>query len=80
MGVPANLEISEEKGPFSLRFLDFRGALRTLRTKAKKAEKGQKRPIVAADSQEGRPDIAGTPLSPHLLHPRLRQPKSKVVT
>ena len=43
------------KKAFFLRFLDFPGALQTLRKRAKKAEKGQKRPI-SADFQEGRPD------------------------
>ena len=40
------------KKAFFFRFLDFPGALRTLR---KRAEKGRKRPI-SADFQEGRPD------------------------
>ena len=43
------------KKAFFLRFLDFPGALRTLRKRAKKAEKGRKRPI-SADFREGRPD------------------------
>ena len=43
------------KRPLFLRFLDFPGALRTLRKRAKKAEKGRTRPI-SADFQEGRPD------------------------
>ena len=38
-----------------LRFLDFPGALGTLRKRAKKAEKGRFWPI-SADFQEGRPD------------------------
>ena len=38
-----------------LRFLDFPGALQALRKRAKKAEKGRKRPI-SADFREGRPD------------------------
>ena len=38
-----------------LRFLDFPHAVRALRKRAKKAEKGQKRPI-SADFQDGRPD------------------------
>ena len=38
-----------------LRFLDFPGALRTHQKRAKKSEKGRKRPILA-DFQEGRPD------------------------
>ena len=42
------------KKAFFLRFLDFPGALRTLWKRAKKAEKGRKRPI-SADFQEGRP-------------------------
>ena len=45
------------KRPFSSVFWIFAGALRTLRKRAKKAEKGRKRPI-SADFQEGRP---GTP-------------------
>ena len=43
------------KKAFFLRFLDFPGALRTLRKRAKKAEKGRFWPI-SADFQEGRPD------------------------
>ena len=43
------------KKAFFLRFLDFPGALRTLRKRVKKAEKGRKRPI-SADFLEGRPD------------------------
>ena len=43
------------KNAFFLRFLDFPGALQTLRKRAKKAEKGRKRPI-SADFQGGRPD------------------------
>ena len=43
------------KKAFFLRFLDFPGALRTLRKRAKKAEKGRKGPI-SADFREGRPD------------------------
>ena len=43
------------KKAFCLRFLDFPGALRTLRKRAKKAEKGRKRPILA-DFREGQPD------------------------
>ena len=38
------------KKAFFLRFLDFPGALRTLRKRAKKAEKGRKRPISKAKS------------------------------
>ena len=43
------------KKAFFLRFLDFPGAVCTLRKRAKKAEKGRKRPI-SADFQGGRPD------------------------
>ena len=43
------------KKAFFLLFLDFPGALRTVRKRAKKAEKGRKRPI-SADFREGRPD------------------------
>ena len=43
------------KKAFFLRFLDFPGALRALRKRTKKSEKGRKRPI-SADFQEGRPD------------------------
>ena len=43
------------KKAFFLRFLDFPGALGTLRKRAKKAEKGRFWPILA-DFQEGRPD------------------------
>ena len=43
------------KKAFLLRFLDFPGALRPLRKRAKKAGKGRKRPI-SADFQDGRPD------------------------
>ena len=43
------------KEAFFLPFLDSPGAPRTLRKRAKKAEKGQKRPI-STDFQEGRPD------------------------
>ena len=43
------------KKAFFLRFLDFPGALRTLRKRAKKGEKGRKRPILA-DFQEVQPD------------------------
>ena len=46
---------------FYLRFLDFAGALLTLRKSAKKAEKGRKRPI-SADFQEGRPDTRQAPI------------------
>ena len=60
------------KKAFFLRFLDFPGALRALRKRAKKAEKGRKRPILA-DFQEG---AARHPLNPHMLHPHLRQPNS----
>ena len=48
------LRKSEEKGLFPP-FLDFPGALQPLRKRAKKAEKGRKRPI-SADFREGRPD------------------------
>ena len=43
------------KKAFFLRFLDFPGALRTLRKRAKKAEDGRKR-LISADFREGRPD------------------------
>ena len=43
------------KKAFLLRFLDFPGALRPLRKRAKKAGKGRKRPI-SADFQDGRPN------------------------
>ena len=43
------------KKAFFLRFLDFPGALRTLRKWVKKAETGRKRPL-SADFREGRPD------------------------
>ena len=43
------------KKAFFLRFLDFPGAVRALRKRAKKAEKGRKRPI-SADFQHGRTD------------------------
>ena len=43
------------KKAFFLRFLDFPGALQALRKRAKKPEKGRKRPI-SADFREGRPD------------------------
>ena len=43
------------KKAFFLRFLDFPGALGTLRKRAKKAEKGRFWPF-SADFQEGRPD------------------------
>ena len=43
------------KKAFFLRFLDSPGALQALRKRAKKAEKGRKRPI-SADFQDGRPD------------------------
>ena len=59
MGVQGNLRISEEKGLF-LRFLDFSGALRK---RAKKADFGR---------FPGR--AARHCLSPHWLHPHLRQP------
>ena len=45
------------KKAFFLRYLDCAGALRTLRKRARRAEKGRKRPI-SADFQEGRPDTA----------------------
>ena len=51
-------------------------ALRTLWKRAKKADKGRKRPILA-DFQEGRP-AARHPSSPHLLHPHVRQPDQLV--
>ena len=60
------------KKAFFLRFLDFPGALRTLRKRAKTAEKGQKK--VDFGQFPGR--VARHPLNPHLLHPHLRQPKS----
>ena len=44
-----------------LRFLDFPGALRTLRKRAQKAEKGRKRPK-NTDFQEGRPDTPSKPI------------------
>ena len=44
-------------------FSGFPRCSRTLRKRAKKAEKGRKRPRAARH-----------PLSPHLLHPHLRQP------
>ena len=53
-----------------LRFLDFPGALQTLWKRAKKAEKGRKRPIFGRFPRR----VARHPLSPHLLHPHLRQP------
>ena len=58
------------KKAFFLRFLDFPGAVRALR---KKGEKGRKR---AKKTDFGRfPGRAARhPLSPHLLHPDLRQP------
>ena len=43
------------KKAFFLRFLDFPGALRALRKRAKEAEKWRFRPI-SADFQAGRPD------------------------
>ena len=43
------------KKAFFLRFLDFPGAVWALRKRAKKAEKGRKRPI-SADFRKGRPD------------------------
>ena len=59
------------KKAFFLRFLDFPGALGTLR---KRAKKGRKRAILADFGRfPGR--AARHPLSPHLLHPHLRQPK-----
>ena len=45
----------QRKKAFFLRFLDFPGALGTLRKRAKKAEKGRFWPI-SANFQEGRPD------------------------
>ena len=60
------------KKAFFLRFLDFPGALRTLRKRAKKAEKGRKRPI--SGRFLGR--AARHPLNPHLLHPHLWRPKN----
>ena len=56
------------KRPFSSDILDFPGVVQALWKMAKKAEKGEKRPI-SADFQDGRP---GHPLNPHLLHPHLR--------
>ena len=61
------------KRAFFLRFLDFPGALRTLRKRAKRAEKGRKK----ADFGRFPGRAARHPLSPHLLHPHLRQPKKK---
>ena len=60
------------KKAFFLRFLDFPGALRTLRKRAKKAEKRAKN----ADFGRFPRRPARHPLSPHLLHPHLRQPKA----
>ena len=54
MGVQGNLRISEGKVLFPP-FSGFPGALQALRKRAKKAEKGRKRPI-SADFREGRPD------------------------
>ena len=48
-----------------LRFLEFPGALRTLRKRAKRQKKGGK------GCFPGR--VARRPLNPHLLHPHLRQ-------
>ena len=64
------------KKAFFLRFLDFPGALRTLRKRAKKAEKGRKTPI-SADFQEGRPDTPYTPIcgSPKRMENALRNRK-----
>ena len=49
------------KKAFFLRFLDFPGALQALRKRAKKAEKGQKRPISGKGGQ--------TPLKPPFVTP-----------
>ena len=49
------------KKAFFLRFLDFPGALRTLRKWVEKAEKGRKRPI-SVDFREGRPDTPSAPI------------------
>ena len=59
------------KRAFFLRFLDFSGALRILRKRAKKAEKRAKK----ADFGRFPGQEARHPLNPHLLHPHLRQPK-----
>ena len=55
------------KKAFFLRFLDFPGALRT-----KKAEKLRAKKVDFGRFPER---AARHPLSPHLLHPHLRQPK-----
>ena len=57
------------KKAFFLCFLDFPGALRTLWKKAKEAEKGKKGRFRLISRKGGQ-----TRLSPHLLHPHLRQP------
>ena len=64
------------KKAFFFRFLDFPGALRALR---KRAKKGRKRAILADFGRfPGR--AAWHPLSPQLLHPHLRQPNWYLVT
>ena len=55
MGVEGDPRISEEEGLFPQISSDFPGALQALRKRARKAEKGRKRPI-SADFREGRPD------------------------
>ena len=46
---------NQRKKAFFLRFLEFPGAVRALRKRAEKAEKGRKR-LISADFQEGRGD------------------------
>ena len=61
------------KKAFFLRFLDFPGALRTLR---KSFQRGRKRQKTGEKGRfVGRFPVARHPLNPHLLHSHLRQPK-----
>ena len=69
MGVLANLRISEEKGLFP----PFSGLSRCSSHPPEKGEKGRKR-AKKADFARFPGRAARHPLSPHLLHPHLRQP------
>ena len=64
------------KKAFFLRFLDFPGALRAFPEKGEKGRKRAKR----ADFGRFPGRAARHPLSPHLLHPHLRQPNFCVLS
>ena len=73
MGVDGNPRISEEKGLFP----PFSGFSRCSSHPPEKGEKGRKR-AKKADFGRFPGRAARHPLSPHLLHPHLRQPKKNL--